>query len=210
MKPASTIWKYDANARTVLDASGQTVICNVASSQGPAVGELIAKAPALAAIALELRASLGDALSAWHGEEDSVQTEHSDLIKGLEAANARAGAVLGELGDVWLPADTLRALAQALLERAQEIDGLRPYVVTHAHREGETVYTTWSATAPSDSQLARMVGEQFEPHRGETLEHHILTVAELTGASPDSRLTPDADDADQDEETSASDRPAGM
>lgn len=168
-------WQYDAASRSVIDANTRAVVCLLGPLRDAAVGNLIARAPqmnatvvrplpsnekltaislrasAIEAIANDLHSQIGDSLNAWHGEEYSVQKEHADLIKRLEAADARANAVLG--ASVGTPeAQTLRKLAQALLEQAQQIDGLHPYVITHSHRHGDTVYATWSASAPSDTQ----------------------------------------------------------
>jgi len=207
-----TSWKYDAAACTVTDTDGQTVICHVPPSQEPALGHIIASLPAMSnametmlgtldkwsfdiqgldatmkaapvmtAISHDLRAQLSASLVAWKGEEESVREEHAELIATLQAADKRADEVLGALG-AKLSADTLRALATVLLESAHQIDGLQPYVVNHSHRHGDTIYTMWSATPPTDKEMARFVGEEFEEDRGETLEHHAMQVREMTGA----------------------------
>jgi len=213
MSDLQKTWQYDPAARMVIGQEDHTVICIVPPRQPDALGHLVAAAPTLAAIAIDLHAQLGASLSAWHGEEDSVQEKHADLIKALEAADARASAALGASAAAALPADTLRALAQALLERAYQIDGLQPYVVTHAHRFGDTLYTTWSATPPSEAQLANMIGGGFEPDRdrGESLEHHRLEISELTGSSPSSRLAPErGGDERNDDADDGAERPSGM
>lgn len=170
-------------------------------------GMVLAAAPAITAIATDLHTQLGASLSAWRGEEDSVKTEHADLIKELEAADARATAVLAAPSNTALPADALRALAHTLLERAQEIDGLRPYVVTHLHRHGETFYTTWSATPPTEKQMAALLVEEYEPERGESLGYCSLAIADMTGTLPRSQSD---GDANQDEESEdAASRPSG-
>lgn len=178
-----------------------------AAIQALMTGQLLGSTPALVAIAHDLHTQLGASLCAWHGEEDSVQEEHSDLIKELEAADARASAVLNA-GSAALPAGMLRALAKSLLERAEQLDGLQPYVITHSHRFGQTVYTAWSAGAPNEQQMASLLEEEFEEDRGETLESHRMEIAELTGTAPKSGLAPMGEDADQDGE--GADRPAGM
>lgn len=95
-----------------------------------------------------------------------------------------------------LPAETLRALAQALLEQAHELDGLQPYVVNHSHRHGDTMYTLWSATPPSDEQMAGLLEEEFEEDRGETLEYHAMHLSEMTGIRA-SRPAVSEDDAEE-------------
>lgn len=179
-----------------------------AAAHALVTGQLLGSTPALVAIANDLHTQLGASLCAWHGEEDSVQEEHEDLIKELEAADARASAVLNATGGAALPAATLRALAKSLLERAEQLDGLKPYVVTHSHRFGQTVYTAWSAGAPNEMQMAGLLEEEFEGDRGETLESHRMEIGELTGTTSKSVLAPTAVDADLENE--GVERPSGM
>lgn len=190
MSDTNQSWQFDPTARMVMGATGD-VICIVPPRQPQTVGQLLASAPMLAAIAYDLRGQLSESLVAWEGEEDSVQEEHSELIAELQAADKRADEVLGAPGTA-LSADALRALATALLESAYQIDGLQPYVVNHSHRHGDTMYTLWSATPPNEEQMASLVGEELEEHRGETLECHAMQIREMTGVrdSP-STTTPD-------------------
>lgn len=231
-----TSWKYDAAACTVTDTDGQTVICHVPPSQEPALGHIIASLPAMSnametmlrtldkwtfdiqgldatmkaapvmiAISHDLRAQLSASLVAWEGEEESVREEHAELIATLQAADKRADEVLGAPG-AKLSADTLRALATVLLESAHQIDGLQPYVVNHSHRHGDTMYTLWSATPPSEEQMASLVGEDFEGDRGETLEYHALEIREMTSV----RNIPPALTADGEEDEELGYGPASM
>ncbi len=80
-------WQFDPDARTVTDSAGTDIVCIVPPRQPLAVGQLLASTPMLAAIAKDLRAQLSDSLSAWEGEEDSVQEEHAELITSLQAAS---------------------------------------------------------------------------------------------------------------------------
>lgn len=196
-------WQFDPDARTVTDSAGTDIVCIVPPRQPLAVGQLLASTPMLAAIANDLRAQLSDSLSAWEGEEDSVQEEHAELITSLQAASERADEVLGAPGAA-LSADTLRSLATALLESAHQLDGRLPYVVNHSHRHGDTMYTIWSATPPSDAQMASVLEEQFEEDRGETLESHPMQVREMTGV----RLAPPANGHDEEEEEDLEHGPA--
>lgn len=170
-------------------------------------GMVLAAAPAITAIATDLHAQLGASLSSWRGEEDSVREEHADLIKELEAADARATAVLTAPGNAALPVGALRSLAHTLLARAQEIDGLRPYVVTHFHPHGETFYTTWSATPPTEKQMADLLVEKYEPERGDSLGYCGLAIADMTGTLLPSQGNGDADQGEESEE--AASRPSG-
>lgn len=204
MSDTNQSWQFDPAARMVMAAAGD-VICIVPPRQPEAVGQLLASAPLLAAIAHDLRGQLSESLVAWEGEEDSVQEEHSELIAELQAADKRADEVLGSPGTA-LSADTLRALAAALLESAHQIDGRQPYVVNHSHRHGDTMYTLWSATPPSEEQMASLVGEEFEEDRGETLEYHAMQIREMTGV----RDIPPATTSDEEEEEDLGYGPASM
>lgn len=184
-------WRFDPATQLVVDDSG-AVVCAATWGLDPAVGQLIAAAPALAALVHDLHSNLGESLAAWQGEEDSVQDEHANLIADLDAADRRADAVLTGSGAAALPAHTLRALAQSLLERAHQIDKLVPYVVTHSHRHGETFYTTWSAADPTQEQMAGLLVEEYEPDLGETLTSQRMAVADMTGVP----LRVQADDGD--------------
>ena len=197
--------KWHANLTTLANNPDEKTAS--AAIEALVTGQLLGSTPALVAIAHDLHTQLSASLCAWHGEEDSVQEEHSDLIKELDAADARASAVLSA-GSAALPAGTLRALARSLLERAERLDGLQPYVVTHSHRFGQTVYTAWSAGAPNEKQMASLLEEKFEEDRGETLESHRVEIAEITGTVPMSVLAPMDEDVDQDDE--GADRPAVM
>lgn len=199
-------WVYDPAARIVMEKNGHSVICIVPPRQPESLGYLLAAAPELAALATDLHARLGESLSAWHGEEDSVQEEHADLIKDLEAADARATTLLAAPGKNALPAGALRAVAHTLLARAQELDGLRPYVITHSHRHGETYYTTWSATPPSEEQMAALLVEEYEPERNESLGYFDMAIADMAGTQIPAQ---DGNGADQDNDEALSDRPPG-
>ena len=179
MSDTNQSWQFDPEARMVMGAAGE-VICIVPPRQPQAVGQLLASAPMLAAIAHDLRGQLSASLVAWEGEEDSVQEEHAELIADLQAADKRADDVLGAPGTA-LSADTLRALATALLESAHQIDGRQPYIVTHTHRHGTALYMLWSDTIPAEEQMASILVDDFEPDLGETLEHNLMLISEMTG-----------------------------
>ncbi|MBY0240064.1 MAG: hypothetical protein K2X55_12185 [Burkholderiaceae bacterium] len=208
MSDLQKAWEYDPAARTVMEKNSYSVICIVPPRQPDALGHLLAAAPALAAIATDLHSQLGASLSAWHGEEDSVQEEHAALIKELEAADARATTLLAAPDNAALPAGALRALALALLERAQQLDGLQPYVITHSHRHGETYYTTWSATPPTEEQMATLLVEEYEPERGESLGCFGMVIADMAGTliqAPEGAASAEQDD----ESEGASERAPG-
>jgi hypothetical protein len=160
---------------------------------------------AIVSIANDLHFHLGRSLSALEDEEDSVKAEHAQLIARLDEAYARANAVLPNLDHFSLPPNTLRALAQALLLQAQQADKLVPYVVIHSHRHGETFYTTWSATDPTEKQMAALLEEEYEPERGESLTYNRMAVEDLTGAP-----LPQAPGTDDDEGEDEEVRPVSM
>ena len=83
----------------------------------------------------------------------------------------------------------LRAQALALLQEAQQIDGLKPFTVTHTHRFGNSTYVLWAKSMPDQDQAISVLDSAFEPERDEYLaieDGHSLE--EMTGASATSRL----------------------
>lgn len=83
----------------------------------------------------------------------------------------------------------LRSKAQALLEEAQALDGLKPYAIVHDHQYGVSCYITWCESEPDLTQAQAVLDCEFEPDRSESL--HILsdlTVAELCATSVASRM----------------------
>lgn len=83
----------------------------------------------------------------------------------------------------------LRAQALALLQEAQAIDGLKPFTVTHTHREGESTYVVWAPEPPTEGQVEAVLESSFEPYRDETLViEGCHTLEELTGVAIGSRL----------------------
>jgi hypothetical protein len=62
-----------------------------------------------------------------------------------------------------LKALSLRAQAQALLEQAAELDGLKPFQLTYVHRHGEVHAFAWAPASPDEEQVAQMLGIDFNP-----------------------------------------------
>lgn len=84
---------------------------------------------------------------------------------------------------------SLRTQALALLEQAQAIDGLKPFVVMHDHEYGTTGYLCWSGHEPDEEQAEAVLEADFDPDRGERLTIvDSLTLAELAGVAVSSRL----------------------
>lgn len=87
MKPTTQDCKYDAVSRAVVDADGQTVICNVALTQDAAVGELIAKAPKMAS-ALEKMPAVVEDMTATIARL-SARAQQSPTVAGQVVATLR-------------------------------------------------------------------------------------------------------------------------
>lgn len=86
-------------------------------------------------------------------------------------------------------ADSLRQEAMLLLKRAQGLDGLNPYVVTHSHEWGASTYLCWSDHEPTQTEACQVLDSDFDPYIGEELSiEDPLTLEEITGVSIASRL----------------------
>nr|WP_314710554.1 hypothetical protein [uncultured Comamonas sp.] len=83
----------------------------------------------------------------------------------------------------------LRTQALAMLQEAQQLDGLKPYTVTHTHDAGCSTYVIWAESMPSEEHAKSVLDCEFEPWRDEYLSvegHHFLD--DMAGASVTSRL----------------------
>lgn len=86
----------------------------------------------------------------------------------------------------------LRKEARALLEKAQALDGLRPYAVTHEFESGSSSYIAWGGNELSEIDAFSVLDSRFEKDRGESLiVANCFTLAELTGVAPASRVYED-------------------
>lgn len=84
---------------------------------------------------------------------------------------------------------SLRIQALALLERAQALDGLRPFALHHAHDCGDSTYIVWSSREPEIDEASQMLDAEFEPDRGENLSiESSITLQEITGTVPSARV----------------------
>lgn len=98
-------------------------------------------------------------------------------------------------------ADSLREQAMALLRQAELLDGLKPYFIFHQHEYGGSAYLAWSTRPLREVDAASVLDCEFEPERGETLYvEDQLTLDELVGISPGSRITVVEADAEVPEE----------
>jgi len=83
----------------------------------------------------------------------------------------------------------LRTQALALLEQAQTLDGLQPFIITHRHNHGSSAYIAWFTREPNNDEAAAILESEFESERGEELSiESSVTLGELTAVSDSSRL----------------------
>lgn len=96
------------------------------------------------------------------------------------------------VGDAADPSDLralqLRARALALLQEARELDGLRPFAVTHRHKFGSSTYLLWAARTPQEHEAAAGLDADYEPDREELAIEEGLTLEQLAGVALESRL----------------------
>ena len=83
----------------------------------------------------------------------------------------------------------LRVQALALLQEAQQLDGLKPFTVTHMHAYGDSTYLLWAESVPDEAQAELVLDCEFEPELNESLivEGHFR-LEEMAGTSSTSRL----------------------
>jgi len=83
----------------------------------------------------------------------------------------------------------LRTHAIALLQQAQEIDGLRPFSVTHNHRHGSSTYMLWAHELPRNEDAALVTQGEYDGESNETLDiETYFDLEEICGVSVTSRL----------------------
>lgn len=82
----------------------------------------------------------------------------------------------------------LRTQALGLLQQAEAIDGLKPYIVMHEHRFGISGYMAWHYRELNEADASSVLDEEFEEERGEvlTIESNV-SLEELTGVSTSAR-----------------------
>lgn len=78
----------------------------------------------------------------------------------------------------------LRKQALALLEQASQLDGLKPYLVTHRHESGTSVYLATFDHEPSESEAVDALTLDFEPARDEELDVDPIPLHKLVGIEP--------------------------
>ncbi len=97
---------------------------------------------------------------------------------------------------------SLRVQALALLQQAQQLDGLYPYLVHHSHEYNFTGYLVW-ASGPdlSEEAAATVLESSFEPEKNESLDIESgISLEEIAGVDITKRVG-DLDDDDSDDDT---------
>jgi hypothetical protein len=112
-----------------------------------------------------------------------------------------------------LPASrSLRAEALRLLQVAQTIDAMGPYLVTHTHADGADKYILWACKLPTVQEAVDQLPLIYAPELGETVEiEPSFSLEDFTCMYPNRMLMPDRhgeqlEDAD---DPPVGDRPRG-
>ena len=85
---------------------------------------------------------------------------------------------------------SLRVQALALLQRAQQLDGLSPHLLCHSHGYGSTGYLVW-ASGPdlSEASAAAVLESSFEPEKNESLSIESgISLEEIAGVDITKRV----------------------
>lgn len=84
---------------------------------------------------------------------------------------------------------SLRIQALALLQQAQQIDGLSPFLITHRHQYGHTGYLVWASEEPTEKVASKMTDSQFEPELVETLDvESMISLEQIAGTDITQRV----------------------
>ena len=105
----------------------------------------------------------------------------------------------------------LRADALRLLQQAQLMDSMGPYLVTHTHAGGFDSYILWACGLPTIQEAIDQLPLIFEPELGETVViQPSFALEDFTCMYPNRMLLPDHDlEGDADDDPGVSDRPRG-
>lgn len=97
----------------------------------------------------------------------------------------------------------LRVQALALLQQAQQLDGLYPYLVHHSHQYNFTGYLVWASGPELPEEAAATVLESdFEPEKNESLDIESgISLEEIAGVDITKRVGDLDDDDDSDADT---------
>jgi len=84
---------------------------------------------------------------------------------------------------------SLRVQALALLQQAQQIDGLKPILINHRHQYGSTGYLVWSAEDLTEKVASKMTDSNFEPELDETLDiESVISLEQVAGTDITQRV----------------------
>lgn len=85
---------------------------------------------------------------------------------------------------------SLRVQALALLQQAQQLDGLYPHLVHHSHEYNHTGYLIWASGPELTEEAAATVLESsFEPERNESLDIESgISLEEIAGVDITKRV----------------------
>lgn len=96
---------------------------------------------------------------------------------------------------------SLRVQALALLQQAQQLDGLKPFLIHHSHEYGSTGYLVWGTEEPDEETAAKLLDSGYEPEKRESLDiESQITLEEIAGTSVAHRV-PDVLEAESDDDT---------
>ncbi len=93
---------------------------------------------------------------------------------------------------------SLRVQALALLQQAQQLDGLYPYLLHHRHQYGSTGYLAWSPVPNfSKKAIAYVLESSFEPEKNESLDIESgISLEEIAGVDTTKRVADIYEDDD--------------
>ena len=98
------------------------------------------------------------------------------------------GEMPGEADARETKALVLRAKALAALQEAAAIDGLKPFIVTHSHEYGASIYLVWASESLREENVNEALDCDYEPDRGEELCIDAPPLEDLVGLTPSRRL----------------------
>ncbi len=101
----------------------------------------------------------------------------------------------------------LRAEALRILQQAQSMDNMGPFLVTHTHSGGFDSYILWASELPTVQEAVDQLPLIYEPDLGDTVRiEPSFSLEDFTCMYPNRMLVPQADVEDDDP---GIDRPRG-
>ena len=117
------------------------------------------------------------------GEEIARETTR---YRAIEAAFVEVRTPTQQEKAASVEAMELRRQALALLQQAEKLDSLKPYVIRHEQQWGEEERLVWAAAEPTHEAAKKSVGFQ-ELQNERVLVQQCFQLEELTGADPKTR-----------------------